>query len=370
MKITFHGAAKIVTGSCYLCDTGKTKFLVDCGMFQGPKEIVKMNYLPFRFDPKKISFVLLTHAHIDHSGLLPKLVKHGFKGKIYTTRATKDLCKIMLEDSVAVQSEKLKRSNRRRLRKGQKSRELLYDFSDVQKTMKLLTGLNYNKKNSIGDVDVVFKKAGHILGSSIIEVFANGEKIVFSGDVGQGSALILDNPATISEADYLLLESTYGDRLHVQADKRLKKLARVINETHEKGGKLLIPVFAIERTQELIFSLEELYKKKMIPRQKVFLDSPLAIKATEIFKKHPQAYSSKIKFNFPGFQATPSFNDSMQINYYDKPAIIMAGSGMCDAGRIRHHIKHQIWNPQNSILFVGYQATGTLGGVIKSGEKI
>jgi len=370
MKITFQGAAKIVTGSCYLFKVGKIKFLVDCGMFQGPKEIVRMNYLPFKFNPKEISFVLLTHAHIDHSGLIPKLVKYGFNGKIYSTQATKELCKVMLEDSVDVQKDKLKISNRRRLREGQKPRELLYDTKEVQKAMRLFSSLKYNKKQNIGEISVVFKNAGHILGSSMIEVFAEGKKLVFSGDIGQGSGLILNNPEIIKEADYLFFESTYGDRLHIHTDKRLEKLAKVINETHKKGGKLMIPVFAIERTQELIFSLEELYEKKMIPYQKVFLDSPLAIEATEVFKKHPQEYNSKIKFNFKGLESTSRVESSMRINRYDKPAIIMAGSGMCNAGRIRHHIKHNIWNPKNTILFVGYQAKGTLGRVIRSGEKI
>jgi metallo-beta-lactamase family protein len=369
MKITFHGAAKVVTGSCYLLESEGIKFLVDCGMFQGPKELVRRNYLPFNFDPKEIAFVLITHAHIDHTGLLPKLVKNGFKGKIYCTKATAELTEILLLDSAQIQAETIEQENRRRLRAGQTPRTALYNEADVVKTMKLFSSTNFNTENKIKNISFVLKKAGHILGSSIIELFVEGKKLVFSGDVGQGSKLILDSPDIIKETDYLFMESTYGDRLHYQVDKRLEKLAKIITETFNKGGKLLIPAFAVERTQELLYSLEELYKKKAIPFQKVFLDSPLAIDATKIFKKYSEEYDPKIKFNFSGLESTITRQESANINWHHKPAIIISGSGMCNAGRIRHHIKHQIWNPKNTILFIGYQAVGTLGSFIKSGEK-
>lgn len=369
MKITFQGAAKIVTGSCYLFEINDTKFLVDCGIFQGQKEIVRLNYEPFKFDPKKISFILLTHAHLDHSGLIPKLVNKGFKGKIYTTSSTRDLCNIMLEDSANIQKSSNQHENKRRLREGLPEREPLYNEQDVKNTMKLFSDVVHDKKYRINEIEVCFRLAGHILGSSMVEVFANGQKFVFSGDIGQDSSLILENPEIIKEADYLFIESTYGNRLHTHKDKRLTKLAKVINDTYKRGGKLLIPTFAIERTQEIIYSLEELYKKKMIPRQTVFLDSPLGIKATEIFRKHSEEYEKGTVFNFSDLKFTPDVKSSMKINTFYGPAIIMAGSGMCNAGRIRHHIKHQIWNPENTILFVGYQAKGTLGELILSGQK-
>ena len=369
VNITFLGAARIVTGSCYLFEHNKTKFLVDCGMFQGEKETVKRNYLPFEFNPKDISFVLLTHAHIDHCGLIPKLVKEGFKGKIYTTSATKDLCKIMLEDSANIQKDAIEHENKRRLREGEKPREPLYEMKDAKAAMNLFSSVVLNKKYKIGDIETVFRNAGHILGSAIIEIFIEGKKLVFSGDLGQDSSLILKDPDIITSADYLFMESTYGNRLHVQVDKRLEKLARVITETHKKGGKLIIPIFAVERTQELLYSIEELYKKRMIPFQKVFLDTPLGIKATEVFRKHPKDCECSMKLNFRGLEFTREVKDSMKINAVNGPAIIMAGAGMVNAGRVRHHVKHQIWNKRNTILFVGYQAKGTLGQVISSGEK-
>lgn len=369
MKVTFQGAARVVTGSCYLLEVDGVKFLVDCGMFQGDKETVKRNYLPFAFDPKEISFVLLTHAHIDHSGLIPKLVKQGFSGKIYTTSATKDLCRILLEDSANIQKESTEHENKRRLREGLEPRSVLFDMNDVNNSMMLFSDVTQDEIVIIGNVSACFRNAGHILGSSIIEVFAEDKKVVFSGDLGQDSALILKDREIVKEADYLFFESTYGDRLHEHTDNRLEKLAEVINETYDKGGKLFIPIFAIERTQELIYSLEQLYNKNMIPHQKVFLDTPLGIKATEIFRKHKEAHEENLSFNFPDLEFTASVGDSMKINAHQGPAIIMAGSGMCNAGRIRHHLKHGIWNEKNTVLFVGYQAKGTLGDVILSGEK-
>jgi metallo-beta-lactamase family protein len=369
MKITFQGAAKIVTGSCYLFEVGKTKFLVDCGMFQGNKETTKLNYEPFRFCAKEISFVLLTHAHIDHSGLLPKLVNEGFKGKIYATNATKDLCKILLEDSAQIQKESIEHENKMRLRQGLPPREPLYKAEDIKKVIPQFINVKYDKRINLSNIEVCFRRAGHILGSTMIEIFVDGKKIVFSGDLGQNNSLILEDPYIMKDADYLFMESTYGNRLHEHVDKRLQKLSQIIKETYDKKGILMIPVFAIERTQEILFSLEELYKKKMIPRQKIILDSPLAIKATQIFRKYPQEYDKKISFDFKGLEFSPTQNTSMRLNSLQGPAVIMAGAGMCNAGRIRHHIKHRIWDKRNTILFVGYQAEGTLGDKIKSGEK-
>ena len=369
MKITFHGAAKIVTGSCYLCEVGRIRFLVDCGLFQGTKDIVRLNYLPFNFNPKDISFVLLTHAHLDHCGLIPKLVSHGFKGKVYTTPATRDLCRIMLEDSANIQKESTEHENKRCMREGLPAREPLYLLSDARRAMKQLHAIPHDKLYYIGGIKVCFRNAGHILGSSIVVVHAEGSKLVFSGDLGQDNALILRDPERIEDADYLFIESTYGDRLHLHVDRRQEKLARVINETYKKGGILIIPTFAVERTQELIFSIEQLYKKKLIPHQKVFLDSPLGIRATEIFRKHPEEYEERMDLNFKDLVFSLDVKSSIKINSYTDPAIVMAGSGMCNAGRVRHHIKHRIWDPRNTMLFVGYQAKGTLGQVILSGEK-
>jgi metallo-beta-lactamase family protein len=369
MKIKFLGAAKVVTGSCYLIESNNTKFLVECGMFQGKKEITKLNYLPFNFDPKEISFVLLTHAHIDHSGLIPKLVKHGFKGKVYATSSTIDLCRILFEDSAHIQEESVLRENNRREKEGLEPRITLYNHKDAIEAMMHFQAIKKDEEFNIGPIKICYRKAGHILGSAIIEIFIEGKKLVFSGDLGQDSELIVGSPTKIKETDYLFMESTYGDRLHSHTDIRLKKLAEVINETYEKGGKLLIPIFAIERTQELLFSIEELYKKRLIPKQNVYLDTPLGIKATQIFRNHPESMEDSFDFKFPNLIFTPDVKSSMRINQDHNPAIIMAGNGMCTAGRIRHHIKHQITDKRNTILFVGYQAEGTTGQIILSGEK-
>lgn len=380
MKLTFCGAAKIVTGSCYLLEVGKDRILIDCGMFQGTKDIVRLNYQPFRFNPKAISHVILTHAHIDHSGLIPKLVKEGFQGTIVGTHATMDLCTIMFEDSAHVQKQETESENRRRLRMGQDPREPLYTEEDAKETMQYLQGVAYDETIGITDaVEVVYRDAGHILGSSICEVFVteNGKKtkIVFSGDIGQWDVPIVRNPSMIADADYLLIESTYGDRLHEGGKDRDAALLERVIEAYKKGGRLMIPAFSVERTQELIYSFHKMMKSGKFPNQKIFLDSPLAIKATGIFLKHRECFDEEAlhvftrKMEIPNLVYTPTAADSMQLNNYDKPCIIIAGSGMCNAGRIRHHLKHGLWNPKNTVLFVGYQANGTLGRIILDGAR-
>ncbi|MBT3395269.1 MBL fold metallo-hydrolase [archaeon] len=380
MKIKFCGAAKIVTGSCYHITTNNKQILVDCGMFQGRKEITKLNYEPFKFNPKKIDYVFLTHAHIDHSGLLPKLKKEGFKGKVFATTATKDLCKIMLEDSANLQVREISYENRRRRRNGLPEREPLYQVKDAKSIMSSFGKILYNKTYRITEgIKVRYRDAGHIIGSAIIELYITEKnkekKIVFSGDLGQWDAPIIRDPTIIETADYVLIESTYGDRLHEDIGIRDDLLLKYVKETYKKGGKLLIPSFAIERTQELLYAFNKLIKDGKLPNEKIFLDSPLAIKATEIFKKHKEMYDAetlrkyKDPFNFKNLKYTLATEESMKLNKLKGPHIIIAGSGMCTGGRIRHHFKHGIWDPKNTVLFVGYQAEGTLGRHIIEGEK-
>ncbi len=377
MKLTFCGAAQIVTGSCYLIETGGEKYLVDCGMFQGPKHITRLNYKRFPFNPKEISHVFLTHAHIDHSGLLPKLVAQGFSGKICATAATIDLCEIMLQDSAHIQEMDTEQENRRRVRQGKEPREPLYTQKHAEQIRHFFKEVNYGEDLKISsNVIVTFRDAGHILGSAIIEFCAEGKKIVFSGDLGQWNVPIVQDPTLIEDANYLLIESTYGNRLHEPIQMRQDLLLKVVEKTHKKGGKLLIPTFAIERTQELLYAFNKLVEAKKFPDQKIFLDSPLAIKATEIFKKHHECFdkaaaNTKSPFTFPQLEYSLKTKDSIKLNTYSEPCIIMAGSGMCTGGRIRHHLKHGLWEPKNTILFVGYQAEHTLGRVILEGaEKI
>ncbi|MBW2998701.1 MBL fold metallo-hydrolase [Candidatus Woesearchaeota archaeon] len=380
MKVKFCGAAKIVTGSCYYLEVGKYKVLVDCGMFQGSKEITKRNFEPFPFNPQSITHVFLTHAHIDHSGLIPKLYKEGFRGKIHATSATVDLCKIMLQDSGHIHEMDTMHENRRRQRSGEKPREPLYTEKEALACMKLFKKLNYDDEVKVNDtIKVTYRDAGHIIGSSIIEMnlneMGNQKKLVFSGDLGQWDVPIVRDPTFIQDADYIFVESTYGDRLHEKVEKREEELLKCIKKSIEKGGKLLVPSFAIERTQELLYSIKKLIKEKKVPSSyKIFLDSPLAIRATEIFKVHRETYDyealrMKNPFTFTNLQYTPTADDSRDLNGYTKPCMIIAGSGMCNAGRIRHHLKHGLWDKKNTVLFVGYQAQGTLGRHIFRGDR-
>ncbi len=380
MKIKFCGAAKIVTGSCHLVTIGKKQVLIDCGMFQGRKEITKLNYEPFKFDPKKINYVFLTHAHIDHSGLLPKLKKAGFNGKIFATGATIDLCKIMLEDSAHIQEIETEHENRRRKRQGIPERKPMYSINDAKATMPLFRKINYDKTYKIDEqIKVRYRDAGHIIGAAIIEFYAAEKnkktKIVFSGDLGQWGVPIVRDPTIIEHADYVLVESTYGNREHEDLGIRDKVLLRHVKNAYKRGGKLLIPSFAIERTQELLYSFNKLIKQGKFPDEEIFLDSPLAIKATEIFKKHKEVFDKealtkyKDPFSFKNLKYTAATKESIKLNNYHKPCIIIAGSGMCNGGRIRHHLKHGIWDKKNTILFVGYQAEGTLGRHLIEGEK-
>ena len=382
MQITSHGAAGFVTGSCHLVEANSSRFLIDCGMYQGNKAMNRLNYEPFGFDPKSIDFVINTHGHIDHCGLLPKLVKHGFSGTIYASPATADLLPIMLEDSAYIQEKDTEHENRRRLRKGQEPRQPLYTSADVEKTVSLIQVIDYNESMQANHgVTFRLRDAGHVIGSSIVEVFvkedgAQETKTVFSGDLGQWDVPIIEDPTFIWNSDYVFIESTYGDRVHQKVRPRKKELFEHIVRTYERGGKLLIPCFALERTQELLYVLSALKNEEQdFPPVNIYLDSPLAIKITEVFKKHPDTYDEEARartdqpFDFPGLVCTPSVDESRRVTTMDDPAIVIAGSGMCTAGRIRHHLKHGIWDQRNTVLFVGYQAPGTLGRILLEGAE-
>lgn len=380
MKLTFCGAAKVVTGSCYFIETDESKFLVDCGMFQGPKELMKLNYEPFLFNPKEIDFVLLTHSHIDHCGLIPKLYKEWFTGKIYTTSATIDICDIILEDSATIQEKNLIEENKRRKKNHEEPRLPMYTVDDAKACIKLFSPVEYRKIITITDkIEARFQDAGHILWSSSIELFVTEwdvkKKLVFSWDIGQRDTPIVQDPTLIAETDYLFMESTYGDRRHEDIAGKKELLIKYINETYNKWGKLLIPSFSVERTQELIYFFNIIIKEKKFPAEKIYLDSPLSIKATEIFKKHTEVFDDEAlhkypnAFDFPELICTQSVEDSEELDTFNDPCIIIAGNGMCTAGRIMQHLKHGLWNKNNMVLFVGYQAEGTTGRHILEWEK-
>lgn len=388
MKVTFLGAAKTVTGSCYLVETKDCKFLVDCGMYQGHAKEEEMNEEAFPFNPSDIDYILLTHAHIDHSGRIPKIYKDGFKGEIITTKATAELCGIMLPDCGHIQAMETEWINRKRLRAGKAPVEPLYTAEEARECLSLFRSIRYDEIIEITDnLKVKFNDAGHILGSAIIEVWVkeNGTetKVVFSGDLGNKNIPILRDPSIIESADFLVIESTYGDRLHQFNENKVEKFVSIANETLEKGGNLIIPSFAVGRTQEIIY---DLYKQKNRYGEKlnklfgvpVFVDSPLAISATQIFRNNLDCYDEEAReyirngnnpLDFPGLQFTPTPDESRALNERKDSVIIISASGMCEAGRIKHHLKHNLWRKESTILFVGYQAIGTLGRQIKDGAK-
>jgi metallo-beta-lactamase family protein len=385
VEITFYGAAKTVTGSCHLIDTGKTKIMVDCGMFQGSKKIKERNYGDFPFDPTQIEYLLLTHAHIDHSGLIPKLVKHGFKGQIIATGATLDLCSIMLPDSGHIQEMEVERKNRKLKRAGEPLLEPIYTSQDAYKAMKYFKGIDYGLVIALNDnISVRFNDAGHIMGSAIIEIWIKQReqtlKIVFSGDLGNYNQPIINDPVTIDEADFLIMESTYGNRLHKDSGDKEELLFKIIKETFDKGGNVIIPAFAVERTQDLLYSLNNLIEKGKLRDVDIFVDSPLAISATEIFCRNIQYFDKETREKYetlgecplflPNLKFTRTTEESKALNERKSGAIIISASGMCDAGRIKHHLKHNLWRSESTILFVGYQAEGTLGRRLVDGEKL
>ncbi len=386
IKLHFLGAARNVTGSRYLIETSSARVLVDCGLYQ-EREFRERNWERFVIDPRGIDAVILTHAHLDHCGLLPKLVREGFGGRIHCTGPTAQIVPVVLADAAHIQEEDAKYKARRHRREGRKGpRGLvvpLYTADDVQKTLPRLDEVEYGAAVRVADgVSAVFKNVGHILGSAMVRVQVRDGKdkrdILFSGDVGRQDRPIIRDPEAPPAADYVVMESTYGDRLHEGVDDIRQTLAGIVNVTVKQGGNILIPSFAIERSQEVLYHLAQLRREKKIPRLTVFLDSPMAVKVTEIFRQHPERYDADMRdlmihgdspFSFAGLKFSRTRDDSKAINQIRGSSIIIAGSGMCTGGRIKHHLVHNIHRPECAILFVGYQASGTLGRLIVDGRK-
>lgn len=383
MEIKVLGAAKEVTGSCYSLVSGENNILIDCGMFQGGKDLERLNYENFGFSPRKYKALLLTHAHLDHCGRIPLLVKNGFRGKIYCTDATKALAFIIMADSAKIAEEDTRNENKRRAVGNLPPRKPIYTPADVNDAMRLFITVKYGENVRVTkDVSAKYYDAGHILGSSSVQIGVNEngkiKNVVFSGDLGQENSILVKNKSLIQKADYVFMESTYGDRLHDPIEKRKRELIRVINETYKRGGKIMIPSFAVERTQELLFYIGRFMDEGIIPKMPVFLDSPMAIKSTDVFKKFMKYFNADVQerlketndvFGFPQLTLTRGRAESMTINGISEPCIIIAGNGMCTAGRIKHHIANNIEDDKNTLLFVGFQVDGTLGYWIKKGEK-
>ncbi len=386
MKIQFCGATTGVTGSCHLITTGEHKVLLDCGQFQGGKAQDEMNFEDFPFDPAEVEYLVLSHAHIDHCGRIPLLVKRGFKGEIYCTDATADLLDIMLKDSAYIHEKEAEWQNRKNERAGRPLVEALYTAKDAEDALKLVHPVLYDQLIELNDkIKIVFNDAGHILGSAITEIWVNeGEtvsKIVFSGDLGVMDRPILRDPTIIKKADYVIMESTYGNRLHTENAMDVKKLMDIIRNTAMRGGNTIIPSFAVGRTQELIYELNRVIDSDSEYREafknlKFYVDSPMAHNATEAFKNNAQVFDDETKeyisrgdnpLEFENLKFTRTSEESQWLNIDNEPKVIISASGMCEAGRIRHHLKHNLWNEKSSIVFVGYQAEGTLGRMLVEG---
>jgi len=384
--LTFLGATDGVTGSCYIVETERTKVLLECGMFQGGREADGENQQPFDFDINTLDAVVLSHAHLDHSGRLPKLVADGFGNSIFMTTPTRDLLDILLKDSASLQERDAEWENKRRRRAGKKFIKPLYTQADAENALALCEGVPYGLRHSVADgIDVCFRDAGHILGSAIVELFVNesGEekKLVFSGDLGNSCTALLRDPEIVEEADVLMLESTYGNREHLSMGETLEEFEQVLTRAAENGGNVMIPSFAVGRTQEVIFHLGELYQKGKLRNMMVFLDSPMAIAATEVYHRYQNIFSTEDKLALrhaesgslhsflPTLRYSQTTEESMRLNRIEGGAIIIAGSGMCNGGRIRHHFKHNLWRNDAHVIFVGYQANGTPGRNLVDGGK-
>lgn len=394
MNITFLGATKTVTGSNFLIEGAGKKFLVDCGMYQGKATDEMENEAAFLYDVNDIDFMLLTHAHIDHSGRIPKLYNDGFRGPVYATKATCDLCSIMLPDSGHIQEQENEWKNNKRKRKGQKQQPPLYTAEDAIKSLEIFKPVKYDQIIDIDEnIHVRFNDAGHMLGSAIIEIWVDEDgkttKTVFTGDLGNNDIPLLASPTMIEDADYLVMESTYGGRLHVGTEDKAQMFLDIVSETLDNGGTVVIPSFAVGRTQEILYELNMIKEEKSkdpkfqaeyekLMKVPVYVDSPLAISATEVFRDNEDLFDDETKeimkrgdnpLEFTGLKFTRTADESKALNEREEPSIIISASGMCEVGRIKHHLKHNIWNPKSTILFVGYQAPGTLGRTIVDGAK-
>ena len=385
MKISFHGAARTVTGSKHLLqlDNGES-LLLDCGLFQGMGRDTDSLNATFGFEPSEVDYIVLSHAHIDHSGLLPKFAKEGFKGNIYCTPATKALVEILLMDSAMIQRDDAKYGNKRRAKQGLPPIDPLYDIDDVNVVLPLLVVVDYNVPTRITEsVELLYTDAGHIIGSAVVnlKIKEGGETqtLTFSGDVGRYRDMILRSPAGFPHADYIIIESTYGDKLHDLIHTTPDDLLKFIESTCvEQKGNLIIPAFSVGRTQEILFELNQLSLEKRLPHIPVYVDSPLSIEATDVLKKFPKYFNKKIQkileldddpFDFEGLRYIKSVEESKALNEDLHPKVIISASGMADAGRVKHHIKNNIDNPKNTILLVGYCEPHSLGGRLMSGAK-
>lgn len=373
MKLTSYGAAREVTGSKHILEINDKRILLDCGIFHGRRKETEAKNKEFPFSPSSVDAVVLSHAHIDHSGNLPGLVKQGYKGPIYCTNATKDLCHHMLRDSAYIQEKEAEYINKKHKKRGEELIEPIYTQKDAEEAIQYFKGVKYDEQfEPVEGVKVTFRQASHILGAAIVEIEANDKKIIYTGDLGRKGLAVLKDPYMVDQAEVLITESTYGNRLHEHIAEAEDKLAQIVNKTVKKGGKLIIPAFALGRTQEMVYGLHELFNDgKIPPNIPVYVDSPLAVNVTDVFKKHTECYDLEAKeeftdqhkdpFGFSRLKYITKVEESKALNNHVGPAIIISASGMCEFGRILHHLKNNIEDHRNTVLIVGYMAENTLG---------
>jgi len=386
MELEFWGAAQTVTGSMHLLKVNGYSILLDCGLYHGRRKEAYERNRNFPFDPATIDALVVSHAHIDHTGNIPTLVKQGYSGPIWATSATRDLCAIMLRDSAYIQENDVKYVNKRRAQQGKTLFEPLYTQADALETLNLFQSVGYNRPfEVVPGVQVHYRDAGHVLGSASVTLdiddHGHHKRLVFSGDIGRKNLPILRDPQPVNEADFIIMESTYGQRYHESPGQARADLEQAVLEVIDKNGKVIIPSFAVGRTQEIVYALHQLLEENQIPRIDIFVDSPLAVNATEIFRLHPEVYdretmdflaetNSRDPFGFEGVSYIRSVEESKALNDFQQPAVIISASGMCESGRILHHLKNNITDKRNTVLFVGYQAENTLGRKILEGGKV
>lgn len=370
MKLRFCGGVRTVTGSKHLVTSGKQKLLLECGLFQGHREEAEHTNRNLPFKAREVNWCVVSHAHIDHVGNIPNLVKYGFRGPIVMTKGTAALSRLLLMDAAKIQESDIKYLNKKRRETGEPAKAPVYTSADAEESLRYLEGVAYAKKRRMGNFSVVLHDAGHILGSALVDAEVEGRRILFTGDLGRRKMPIIRDPVQVQEADYLIMEATYGNRLHGDYRKVDARLAEIVRRVHGRGGRIIIPAFAVERSQEIVYTLNRLRQAGQIPDIPVFVDSPLASHVTEVYRNYPQYYDEdalallnghQFLFDFPGLKYVESVEESKALNDFLKPCIIISASGMCEAGRVLHHLKHSVGDERNLVLLVSFQAEHTLG---------
>jgi len=379
MKIRFCGGTRTVTGSKHLFTSGRQRLLVECGLFQGHRAEAEHTNRSFPFKAREVNWCVISHAHIDHVGNIPNLVKYGFRGPILATQGTAALSRLLVEDSANIQESDIRYLNKKLREKGEPPKEPIYRAKDAEESLEYLEGMPYARPRKLGPFEVVLHDAGHILGSALVDVEVEGKRVLFTGDLGRRKMPIINDPVQVVEADYLIMEGTYGNRRHGDYRDVDERLAEVVNRVYSRGGRIIIPAFAVERSQEIVYTLNRLRQNDRIPDVPVYVDSPLAGRVTEVYRNYPQYYDAdatamlnghKYLFDFPGLRYIETVEESKALNLSKEPCIIISASGMCEAGRVLHHLKHSVEDPKNLVLMVSFQAENTLGRRIAERQPV